>query len=206
MKARMIIPVRYNEESYFIIRTFLTHQVIDKRYLKTTIPGDLFNSLLGTQKDHVENTACSHSDHLGTSPQEMEMEMEMEMEQGTGNKYTGILKNENPEFQKLILEWLDYKKGRKETYKSKKSILAFIEKIKRISKNDPVQARKIIEDSMANNWAGFFEPKPKETNGAYKTNSDRVADQARRNNQAIMQRIVASETGAGIREDLPVVI
>lgn len=82
---------------------------------------------------------------------------------GTGKKPDEIFRDEDPEFQNVISDWLEYKKSRKESYKNQKSILAFITKLKNLSGNDPEVARKIIDESMANNWAGIFELKEKKS-------------------------------------------
>jgi len=72
------------------------------------------------------------------------------------------------EFTEVVIEWLEYKKQRKETYKSEKSIKALCTKIKNLSEGNAAQAKAVIDQSMANNWAGLFElknkngiPKPK---------------------------------------------
>ena len=56
----------------------------------------------------------------------------------------------------ILVEWLEYKKSRKETYKSEKSLQALANELTRLSNNDQSTARAIIEKSMANNWAGIF--------------------------------------------------
>jgi len=56
----------------------------------------------------------------------------------------------------LVIEWLDYKKDRKETYKSLKSTEAMYEKLLSLSNNDFDTAKKIIESAIANNYSGFF--------------------------------------------------
>lgn len=56
----------------------------------------------------------------------------------------------------ILIEWLEYKKSRKETYKSEKSLQALANELTRLSNNDQLTARAIIEKSMANNWAGIF--------------------------------------------------
>lgn len=56
----------------------------------------------------------------------------------------------------ILVEWLEYKKSRKETYKSEKSLQALANELTRLSNNDQLTARAIIEKSMANNWAGIF--------------------------------------------------
>ena len=62
------------------------------------------------------------------------------------------------EFKELFLDWLEYKRERRESYKTEKSVKLAYEKLKRFSKDDPEVAKKIIEHSMSNNYAGFFEP------------------------------------------------
>lgn len=62
-------------------------------------------------------------------------------------------------FREIVSDWLAYKKSRKETYKSDQSIKAFYNKLNTLSAGDPEKAKKIIEQSMANNWAGIFELK-----------------------------------------------
>jgi len=63
------------------------------------------------------------------------------------------------DYLNMVKDWLDYKTARKETYKSQQALLSFIKKLKEISNESPGVARKIIEQSMANNWAGIFELK-----------------------------------------------
>ena len=68
------------------------------------------------------------------------------------------------DFDLVFEKWLNYKKERRETYKSVASQLACYNKLVKYSSNDPVKANEIIENSMAGNYMGFFEPKEK-TNG-----------------------------------------
>lgn len=62
-------------------------------------------------------------------------------------------------FESIIENWLKYKSERKESYKSKTGLDKFIKHLLNISNNDPAIAQKIIDQSMANNWAGIFELK-----------------------------------------------
>ena len=64
-----------------------------------------------------------------------------------------------PEFKKPFNDWLEYKKERREKYKSEKSLKAAYNKLKKLSGNNPAAADEIVEQSMANNWAGMFELK-----------------------------------------------
>ena len=58
--------------------------------------------------------------------------------------------------QTPIQVWLDYKRSRGEKYKSPQSLAMFAKKLNELSKGDADIAQKIIEQSMANNWAGIF--------------------------------------------------
>lgn len=63
------------------------------------------------------------------------------------------------EWEEVVLEWLEYKKARRESYKNERSIKAFTTKLKNLSGGDVAAAKNIIEQSFANNWAGIFELK-----------------------------------------------
>lgn len=77
--ARMLIPIIHKEESYYIIRTFRSHQIIDKRYDKSYISKDksLVNELISRalKNDDVNTTSTLCHDDVNTT-EEMEMEKE----------------------------------------------------------------------------------------------------------------------------------
>ena len=77
--ARMLIPIIHKEESYYIIRTFRSHQIIDKRYDKSYISKDksLVNELISRalKNDDVNTTSTLCHDDVNTA-EEMEMEKE----------------------------------------------------------------------------------------------------------------------------------
>jgi hypothetical protein len=78
---------------------------------------------------------------------------------GKGNNFSLVLSFLEEGFKTPFSEWLEYKKSRKESYKTQKSLEACYRKLKDLSGNDPVTAGKIVEQSLANNWAGLFELK-----------------------------------------------
>lgn len=98
--ARMLIPIildgednRPAEESYYLIRTFRSHQVLDKRYEKSFISKDktfvksLIDTVLKrTPRQHVVNTTSTRSDNVVNTTQEMEMEMDKEKPTNVGKK------------------------------------------------------------------------------------------------------------------------
>lgn len=62
-------------------------------------------------------------------------------------------------FLPIIRDWIEYKNSRGEKYSSAKSILALYKKLIKLSGGDPEVAKQIIDESMAQNWAGIFELK-----------------------------------------------
>jgi hypothetical protein len=81
-------------------------------------------------------------------------------EQPANNQQTTTNNNDNNiiinKYSPLIEKWLEYKKQRKESYVSQDSINLFEKKLMEYSNNDFEKAKKIIEQSMGNNWAGIF--------------------------------------------------
>lgn len=65
-----------------------------------------------------------------------------------------------PEFETAFSTWLEYKHQRKQTYKSDASLKVCYNKLVKLSGNNPDIAMAIVEQSMANNWAGLFPLKP----------------------------------------------
>jgi hypothetical protein len=84
---------------------------------------------------------------------------EEEIKKEEKKKFSFDFSNFDENFIEHVNSWLEYKKERKEPYKSQKGLNAFYNKLIDYSKNDPDTAKKIIEQSMANNWAGIFELK-----------------------------------------------
>lgn len=68
---KMIIPFTHKRDSYYVVRTFADHQVVDKRYFKRVVPEEVVEAVLGTKKnvpgDHVETTASPPRGHSETS-------------------------------------------------------------------------------------------------------------------------------------------
>lgn len=69
------------------------------------------------------------------------------------------INKEKTNFEIILDEWFDYKKKRGQSYKSEKSKQLLATKLKELSGGDDLKARKIIEQSMLNNWAGIFQLK-----------------------------------------------
>jgi hypothetical protein len=65
----------------------------------------------------------------------------------------------NPLFLESFEKWMKYKSERKEKYKSESSEKSFYNLLIKLSNNNPIIAAQIVEQSIANNWAGIFELK-----------------------------------------------
>jgi len=60
------------------------------------------------------------------------------------------------EWQSIFKRWIDYKKSRRENYRTQETIKACYRNLLELSNNNLIQAGKIIDQSMGNNWAGLF--------------------------------------------------
>ena len=56
-EARMLIPIIHREESYYYIRTFRIHQVLDSRFNKSYIGKEIVIDLINKA---LENVQCNH--------------------------------------------------------------------------------------------------------------------------------------------------
>jgi hypothetical protein len=89
------------------------------------------------------------------------------------NVLTKVNNRFGDEFTSYVSQWLDYKKDRKEGYKSERSIIIFCEKLSKMSNGQLSITKEIIETSMANNWAGIFELKKGQTQNSQIEETDR---------------------------------
>lgn len=62
-------------------------------------------------------------------------------------------------FKDIFREWLEYKRERKENYKSEKSLKMCYNHLLKLSDDNPEKAKLVIEQSIASNYAGLFELK-----------------------------------------------
>ena len=68
-----------------------------------------------------------------------------------------ILNEEDKELIPAYNLWMDYKKQKRQSYKSLLSKKIFFEDLKKFSNGDAETAMQIVKQSMRNNWAGIFE-------------------------------------------------
>ena len=80
--ARMLVPIIHAEESYYYIRTFRSHQVLDKRYNKSYINKNIVNDLINRalRDNGVDTTSTLRDNGVDTT---MEKEKEKEKKEST---------------------------------------------------------------------------------------------------------------------------
>ncbi len=97
--ARMLIPIIHAEESYYYIRTFRSHQVLDKRYDKSYIGKNIVKDLI--------NKALNNDDVNTTEEKEEEKEDYKESPNGD-KKETSVSSPANSDFLKFQ-NWMKLK-------------------------------------------------------------------------------------------------
>lgn len=149
---------------YIFLNNFIKHQSYNPNMKKSAV--NVYNELPSELKESNLQTVDSQNINKGFEmlckgfgivrkiEDEVEDEIEVEDELETKVEIPFLT-----EWDILFNDWFDYKKDRKETYKNAKSIEAFKTKLKNMSKNNIKTAKEIIADSMANNYAGIFEPR-----------------------------------------------
>ena len=98
-----------------------------------------------------------------------------------------------PSYRAPFLEWLAYKRERREKYTTQRTLKACYNNLVKLSGGSPAVARKMVEQSEANNWAGLFKLKNSDNDGDKRSNNTVGAQQAVRAGQdafgRVMQRI-----------------
>ena len=126
-------------------------------------------------------TICKYDSYQSSFNTEGQAEGQTRGERGaTNNKNNNNKEKKNKEidlsflqkdFIPVVEKWLLYKKEKKQEYKGQTSINTFCKKLIEYSNGEPIIAEAIIEQSIANNWAGIFELK---INGVTKKQNDNV--------------------------------
>ena len=114
-------------------------------------------------------TICKYDSYQSSFNTEGQTEGQTRGERGaTNNNNNNNKEKKNKEidlsflqkdFIPIVEKWLIYKKEKKQEYKGQTSINTFCKKLIEYSNGDAIIAEAIIEQSIANNWAGIFELK-----------------------------------------------
>ncbi len=114
----MLIPITHNGESYFLIRNFATHQVVDKRYCRSFL-GERRDEVIAKalKKHHAATTTWPHSEPDAPSeclrsgpdepsPQEMETEVDMDVEMDGHTQRSNISCKKQNAHTRELLDWI----------------------------------------------------------------------------------------------------
>lgn len=179
-KTGFISLLSVKSESFYYLPTFSRHQIINRPNLDdVNINKELLDSILAKFTDQSVINHGSISDQSVTiigeekernsstpynppkgeigSPDSDDESVENgpEKKKSCGKRKEADLSFVEPSFQPVMAEWLAYKSERGQTYRQQ-GLKACYSKLRELSNGDPDIARKIIRQSMANNWAGLF--------------------------------------------------
>jgi hypothetical protein len=65
------------------------------------------------------------------------------------------------EWKTIVSKWLEFKKDKQQPYKGLTSLNTMFDKLKKFSNENPLIGMEIIENSISNNYSGFFKQKDK---------------------------------------------
>ena len=179
-KTGFISLLSVKSESFYYLPTFSRHQIInrpnlddvniDKKLLDNILAkftdqsvinhgsiSDQSVTIIGEEKDRDSSTPYNPPKGEIGSPDSDDESVENgpEKKKSCGKRKEADLSFVEPSFQPVMAEWLAYKSERGQTYRQQ-GLKACYSKLRELSNGDPDIARKIIRQSMANNWAGLF--------------------------------------------------
>jgi len=149
-------------EKKFSNATLLLQRLIDTNIIKHENKHDKIKiDFLLTQYDLLSEKRKARQDagSKGGNAKAM-LKQKRSYKDNNNNKYNNKDKEYIADgFLESFDTWMTYKSERKESYKSDLSKKTFYNSLIKLSNNNPETAKLIIEQSIANNWAGIFELK-----------------------------------------------
>ncbi|MDR1340684.1 MAG: hypothetical protein LBK58_11630 [Prevotellaceae bacterium] len=156
------------------VRTFLRDCVISQQITQRITQGENiitlckyedYNPLFyenNTPDITPDNTSVTHRHHTGNTNTKKENKVKKEKDlkppdplSGGGSRFDFSFVRED--FKTLFDDWLEYKKNRRETYNTQRGIQSCYSRLVNLSGGNAETAKLVIEQSIANNWAGLFE-------------------------------------------------
>lgn len=111
----------------------------------------MYSTTHGCVADYTPNNYNTNTNYTITNNKEKENIKEREKKKN-GVELPDYIA---PEYRDVMTEWLEYKKERRETYKSR-GLKQCYDKLIKFSNGNPDVALEIIHTAMANNYTGFF--------------------------------------------------
>lgn len=118
------------------------------------------NTLNNSLDKAIINHASKQSESTVQSISSIDKPITINKETNNHKPYWGTLDISliNYEFKDCVMLWLKYKAERKEKY-TQTGFEQMLKKLYKLSGNNPEKAKKILEESMGSNYAGFFQLK-----------------------------------------------
>ena len=160
-KAKKVIY----EDGFIILPNFLKHQRLNSNMkigvvkLFEQLPETLKISILGNGSQTLPNDYQTLL--KGLVKYEIEIEEEIKRKKIIKKDFFETIFESfelDNRWKGIIQKWIKYKTERGQSYKET-GLEGFIKKLLQLSKNDIKTAKQIIDNSIANNWAGIFEIK-----------------------------------------------
>lgn len=128
------------------------------------------------QTDNELTTNSQQTDNeLTTTTKEVKKDKKLKKEKNIELDFNFV----NLSFKEPFEKWIDYKKGRKQMYKTQESLEDCYNNLVALSGRNPQKAMQIVCQSTGNNWSGLFELKGTKTSkndGAKNYIASRIAE------------------------------
>lgn len=125
-----------------------------KRYQAITGDNERYQTITNDNKRQRSVTNLTDNDNVNDNDKK-----EIELSNDNPKKKSFDLSFIATEYMEAFQEWLDYKKARKETYQTQIGVKKCYSHLLNLCNNNPDTAKQIVNQSIANNWAGLFELK-----------------------------------------------
>lgn len=151
----LVRPYEVDGRPYLFLPTWKLHQRVRNKNRKYPLPPA--ETDLTADCGQLTANCCQTSANSGLNPIQSESESESESKSARarqGDVFFGH--NFSPPMQEKLLEWLAYKKERRQTYTptGQKSLMGQV--ANRLTKHDEKQIIDLISECMANGWQGII--------------------------------------------------
>lgn len=173
----------------------VSERMITKRTTQGTATGTVTGTTCGTRQTII--TICNYETYNSVSKKEGQPQGQLQgQQQGqlAGQSRDKYNKDKKEYIEKIIslfpsfsgfdldfitedladafMLWLEYKKDRRESYKSYKSLRICFNNLVKLSNNDPAIAVQVVENSIGNNYSGLFALKNNKNGNGNKNQTD----------------------------------
>lgn len=140
------------------VSTFVSRIKSTRKTQNQSIPLLSNKTKLNNKENNKKNDVADESAPMLTTPQKKK-----EKSSGQKERKRGVLFDPNrwletvdSAWRETMRQWFEYKSARKQTYKTELGAQKCLAMLKDLSHNNPRTAQSIIDQSIANNWAGLF--------------------------------------------------